>query len=228
MSRAADVLWTAQFAASSEDRLRLSGARTSESPEEEPHVITLCKQLLHRFRPVVLVTAFVAVLGVTGTAYSARLITGLDVRDGSLTAADLSKTARASLHGLTGARGMKGVKGLVGARGHAGAAGARGLKGSTGALGAQGAPGGFGQTGAQGPIGLQGVTGASGTASTVAGPQGPPGAASLVPGPQGPTGPGGTTEGASCTVSVGRTGTIHWVDSGSGTEYSLHCINVNL
>ena len=40
------------------------------------------------------VTALVAVLGITGTAYGAKLITGLDVRDGSLTSVDLSKSRR--------------------------------------------------------------------------------------------------------------------------------------
>jgi hypothetical protein len=191
-------------------------------------VLTKCKQLLGSSRPVVVASALVAVFGITGTAYSAKLITGLDVRDGSLTTADLSKGAQSSLHGAKGTRGAKGAKGV---KGVIGAVGRRGVRGIAGVAGAQGINGGYGQTGAQGPIGLQGLTGSSGAASTVAGPQGPigtTGAASTVPGPQGPIGPGGTTEGAACTVAIGRTGIIHWVDAGSGTEYSLHCVAVNV
>jgi len=37
------------------------------------------------------------VLGITGTAYGARLITGFDIKDGSIAAVDLSKSAQASL-----------------------------------------------------------------------------------------------------------------------------------
>ena len=42
--------------------------------------------LLRSSKPVMVMTAFVAVLGITGTAYGAKLITGLDIKDGSITA----------------------------------------------------------------------------------------------------------------------------------------------
>jgi hypothetical protein len=164
--------------------------------------------LLRSSKPLLVVTGLVAVLGITGTAYGAKLITGLDVKDGSLTTADLSKSAQASLHGSKGARGLKGVAGTPG---RAGA---------------------FGHTGAQGPIGLtglQGATGAIGTASTVVGPRGltgDTGAASTVVGPQGPIGPGGTTQGAVCTVPGGLHGTINWA-SLSASTWSMQCVGVS-
>ena len=44
-----------------------------------------------QLQAVMVVTALVAVLGITGTAYGAKLITGLDIKDGSITTVDLSK-----------------------------------------------------------------------------------------------------------------------------------------
>ena len=49
------------------------------------------KRLLRSSKPVMVMTALVAVLGITGTAYGAKLITGLDIKNGSITAVDLSK-----------------------------------------------------------------------------------------------------------------------------------------
>ena len=40
------------------------------------------KGLLRSSKPVMVVTALVAVLGITGTAYGAKLITGSDIKDG--------------------------------------------------------------------------------------------------------------------------------------------------
>jgi hypothetical protein len=160
----------------------------------------MLKQLVRSSKPVVVVTALVAVLGITGTAYSAKLITGLDVRDGSLTAADLSKTAKASLHGGKGDRGGKGDKG------------ARGAAGASGAAGTHGISGGFGLTGSQGPTGPPGPIGLTGAASTVVGPEGPPG-------------PGGSTQGQPCTVPGPHTGTISWAQVPSTTTWTMTCIN---
>src|SRR3954462_13792649 len=86
-------------------------------------------------RPVIAATALVAVLGITGTAYGAKLITGLDIRDGSITTVDLAKGTKNSLHGDQGDKGATGAKG---AKGNAGAAGAPGALGLTGAAGAKG------------------------------------------------------------------------------------------
>ena len=80
------------------------------------------KRLLCSSKPVMVVTALVAVLGITGTAYGAKLITGLDIRDGSITTVDLAKGTQNSLQGDKGDKGSTGAKG---AKGNAGAAGAR-------------------------------------------------------------------------------------------------------
>jgi hypothetical protein len=168
-------------------------------------------RLLRSSKPLLVVTCLVAVLGITGSAYGARLITGRDVKDGSLTAADLSKAAKTAVRGARGAQG---------------------LKGAAGAGGKQGLVGAFGQTGAQGPIGLtgpQGATGGIGAASTVVGPRGltgDTGADSVVAGPQGPIGPGGTTQGAVCTVPGGLHGTINWTSLTAST-WSMQCVGVS-
>ena len=60
------------------------------------------KALLCSSKPVMVVTALVAVLGITGTAYGAKLITGFDIKDGSITTVDLSKSTVAGLHGAKG------------------------------------------------------------------------------------------------------------------------------
>jgi hypothetical protein len=141
-------------------------------------VFKLSKGLLGSSKPVMVVTALVAVLGITGTAYGAKLITGFDIKDGSIGTVDLSKSAQASLHGAKGSRGSTGSAGALGLTGAAGAAGAAGAKGDIGisVTGAQGAASSVaGPAGAAGPQGNQGPfgnTGNTGAASTVAGPQG--------------------------------------------------------
>jgi hypothetical protein len=190
-------------------------------------VITLLKKLLSGSRPVLVVSALVAVLGITGSAYGARLITGGDIRDGSITAVDLAKGTQGTLHGDKGDKGGKGGKGDRGLKGSAGNAGVRGATGAFGATGAAGASvlGPQGPQGAQGPQGVQGTQGTAGAASTVAGPPGNPGTPGS-PGAPGAPGPG-TTQGSPCTTP-GGTGTINWVDESAGahTAYNLHCVNV--
>jgi collagen type VII alpha len=127
------------------------------------------KGLLCSSKPVMVVTALVAVLGISGTAYGAKLITGLDIRDGSITTVDLSKNARASLHGAKGAKGANGAKGDKGAKGNAGtpgATGATGLTGLTGIAGEAGTTGVRGLTGTSGTNGIAGTNGTNGTAGT--------------------------------------------------------------
>ena len=87
------------------------------------------KGLLRSSQPVVVVTALVAVLGVAGTAYGAKLITGSDIKDGSVAVVDLSKGAHASLQGARGPAGTNGHLGRTGARGGAGVAGVNGVNG---------------------------------------------------------------------------------------------------
>ena len=73
-----------------------------------------------------------------------RLITGKQIKDGSLGIKDLSRAARQQLAGQTGAKGDPGSPGTPGAQGPQGAAGPqgeRGLQGEAGEDGRQGAPG---------------------------------------------------------------------------------------
>ena len=65
----------------------------------------MSKGLLCSSKPVMVVTALVAVLGITGTAYGAKLITGLDIKDGSITTVDLAKGTQNSLQGDKGDKG---------------------------------------------------------------------------------------------------------------------------
>ena len=83
----------------------------------------------------------VALLCGAGTATAAKMITGQDIRDGSIAAKDLSSNAKRSLKGKTGpqgkagpqgAPGMNGVNGKDGATGPAGAKGEKGEKGPAG------------------------------------------------------------------------------------------------
>ena len=80
-------------------------------------------------------------LGATGSATAAALITGKQIKDGTITAKDLSKSLRAKL----------GVRGPTGPTGAAGAPGAPGAPGTAGAPGPPGAAGAQGATGAEGP-----------------------------------------------------------------------------
>lgn len=123
------------------------------------------KGLLCSSKPVMVVTALVAVLGISGTAYGAKLITGLDIRNGSITTVDLSKNARASLHGDKGAKGDKGSKGNAGTPGAPGATGLTGLTGIAGEAGVRGLTGTNGTNGIAGTNGTNGTNGSAGTSA---------------------------------------------------------------
>lgn len=108
-----------------------------------------------------MVVAFIAVvLAMTGSAFAARsLITGADIKDGSISRADLSSRTVRSLKGKRGpagraghdgATGPQGPKGSTGPQGAAGPAGPAGPRGDMGARGAQGDPGDDGNDGAPG------------------------------------------------------------------------------
>jgi hypothetical protein len=138
------------------------------------------------------VTVLVFSLG--GTAAAARLITGAQIKDGSITGKDIkagSLTAsdlrgdaanalrgRDGLRGDTGAVGPRGETGATGPKGDAGAAGVTGAKGATGVDGAGGTDGARGPQGEIGPQGPTGATGAQGPKGDTGdrGPQGPAGA----------------------------------------------------
>lgn len=135
-------------------------------------------------------TILIAVLGVLALATVASggpqgLITGAQIRDGSIdsrdirpgsiqshdlkngtiTTVDLSPETVAALLGQTGAAGPQGPTGPQGPKGDPGPAGAQGVKGDIGATGAagpkgdQGEPGPKGDTGATGPQGPKGDQG---------------------------------------------------------------------
>jgi hypothetical protein len=87
------------------------------------------------------------------------VLTGRDVRDGSIRSADLSAATRA---GLMGAQGLPGLAGLSGAPGERGADGAAGPAGTRGTPGSEGAPGLAGPAGPTGPTGATGPSGLDG------------------------------------------------------------------
>jgi len=146
-------------------------------------------------RPAQLAAAVaVLVLALGGTATAARLITGAQIKDGSITGRDIKNGSigatdlrgdaanalrgRDGLRGETGATGAKGDAGAVGPKGDTGAQGASGAKGDVGAPGADGARGPQGDVGPAGPQGPKGDAGPAGPKGDTGdrGPQGPAGA----------------------------------------------------
>jgi hypothetical protein len=144
-------------------------------PDKRNSVFSLITGLLRGSKPVLLVTAFVAVLGISGTAYAAKLVTGADIKDGSISTNDLSKKAKVSLKGDRGIKGNVGTKGNKGDRGSKGRLGMTGAQGVAGAAGVQGTAGVTGVQGAAGVPGVQGAAGTNGLAGTPGG-NGAPGA----------------------------------------------------
>jgi hypothetical protein len=154
------------------------------------------------------VACIAVVLAMTGSAFAARaLITGADIKDGSITRADLSGRTVNSLKGKQGKRGAAGRDGFTGARGPQGDTGPAGPAGPGGPAGPQGSKGDPGITGAPGP---QGRTGALGPR----GGQGDPGTPGQSLESQFTTGttPLDTT-GADGTLALGSTGPSTTTDS---------------
>jgi Collagen triple helix repeat (20 copies) len=113
--------------------------------------------------PAMLVAIIAVVLAMTGSAFAARaLITGADIKDGSISRADLSSRTVKSLKGKRGPTGPAGRDGFVGPRGLRGSTGPEGPRGPVGPAGARGAAGATGATGARGPQGDQGEQGVQG------------------------------------------------------------------
>lgn len=120
---------------------------------------------------IIAVFSAVALLASAGTATAHKLITGADIRNGTVAERDLDRNVRTKLNrtatpgkdGQQGPAGRDGSNGASGASGAAGAAGSQGPKGDTGAKGekgldgAPGAQGPKGDTGAQGPEGVIGL-----------------------------------------------------------------------
>lgn len=117
----------------------------------------------------IVVLLVVALVSAGGGAVAARLITGKDIKDGTVTGADVKDAslkyvdlAPATRSRLTGPQGEPGPQGPTGDTGPAGGAGPAGPKGDTGAAGPAGATGAQGQQGPQGPQGPQGQQGPQG------------------------------------------------------------------
>jgi len=138
----------------------------------------------------ILLSVMAVVLVSSATAGGIKLITGANIKDGTIEVADLSKKAQATFKGRSGAPGPTGP---IGPQGPSGSEGPAGPRGATGQTGAQGTPGPAGSAGVAGPSGAIGNTGLPGAA----GPQGPAGQQ----GPQGAQGSQGPTgaQGASAT-----------------------------
>jgi hypothetical protein len=82
--------------------------------------------------PATLLVLLAFVVAGTGTATAAKLLTGKNVKDGSLAVKDLSAKARKALKGAKGARGPAGPAGPAGPQGAQGAQGAAGATGERG------------------------------------------------------------------------------------------------
>ena len=93
-----------------------------------------------RLPAAVIATGAVVLVALAGTAAAggSGLITGAQIKNGTVGLADLSKKAKGSLKGK---RGPAGPQGQAGAQGPKGDTGARGETGAAGPQGAQGAPG---------------------------------------------------------------------------------------
>ena len=124
------------------------------------------RRIMANVSPAMVVAFIAIVLAMTGSDLAARaLITGADIKDGSISRVDLSSRTVRSLKGKRGpagpagrdgATGPQGPKGSTGSAGPSGAVGPAGPRGDTGARGAQGDPG---EQGDPGPPGNDGAPG---------------------------------------------------------------------
>lgn len=110
-----------------------------------------------RVSPAMVVACVAVILATTGSAFAAKaLITGRDIKDGSISRADLSNSTVRYLKGKRGPAGKNGQDGSVGPRGPQGSAGPAGPQGPAGPTGPRGATGDTGARGADGPAGPPG------------------------------------------------------------------------
>ena len=93
--------------------------------------------LKHPATVIATVALFVAIGGGTA-AYASGLINGSQIKNHSIAAKKLTKSAIKSLHGKRGPAGPQGATGATGAAGAQGSQGVQGPKGDTGATGLTG------------------------------------------------------------------------------------------
>jgi hypothetical protein len=111
-----------------------------------------------RISPASVLALIVALFVVlTGTATAAKLITGAQIKNGSIGLVDLNAKAKKALKGQRGPVGATGPQGPAGAAGPVGPAGASGAKGAQGDPGEDGADGLDGEKGDKGDKGDPGV-----------------------------------------------------------------------
>ena len=112
------------------------------------------KGALKRLTPAMVVAMIALLVALGGTAGAATvLITGAQIKNGTIGLADLSPAAKSSL------RGQSGPTGPQGSAGPQGNAGPQGAQGSQGERGPQGSPGSKGEQGAPGPASLDALDG---------------------------------------------------------------------
>ena len=97
------------------------------------------KSLKHPATILAAVALFVALGG--GAAMASGLVSGSQIKNHSIAAKKLTKSAIKSLHGQRGPQGLPGATGATGPQGATGATGPQGATGATGATGPQGPAG---------------------------------------------------------------------------------------
>jgi len=102
-----------------------------------------------RFTPALIVAMISLAVALSGTAVAgtAKLITGSQIANGTITLADIHSSAKSALKGQRGATGAQGPVGAPGAQGPVGPLGAQGPVGPQGAIGAKGEKGDKGDKG---------------------------------------------------------------------------------
>jgi hypothetical protein len=78
------------------------------------------KRLTH---PATIIAALALFVALAGGAYASGLINGSQIKNHSISAKKLTKSAVKSLHGQRGPRGARGIQGIQGAKGDTGPAG---------------------------------------------------------------------------------------------------------
>ena len=110
-----------------------------------------------RFTPATVLASIALFVALAGTATAGTaLITGAQIKNGSIGLADLNPAAKVALRGQNGPAGPAGANGAAGPQGPGGP---QGPQGPQGAQGPQGSPGPKGEAGAPGPASLDELDG---------------------------------------------------------------------